>query len=178
MFKYIVSKIKICNGEIERSTMLQLNDSVVENFLQDYENEIIIFLKNKNESFSYLQGKLRNKFFQECLKKSIGNYSSSYNIFNLTHHPSFVGGKIINNFLDYGETTNNYIITYENPLGNYWLNSGVSYKDVISDLTVLNEKTRLKNNIEINFIRIYESSLIKFTVTNPGSNNPKYKILK
>jgi len=44
VFKYIVSKIKICNGEIERSTMLQLNDSVVENFLQDYENEIIIFL--------------------------------------------------------------------------------------------------------------------------------------
>ena len=176
MFKHFVSKIRICNGEIESYNMVELTDFVIENFLKAYENDIITYLKSKNESFSYLQGMLRNKFFEECREKSLGNFSSHYNIFNLTHHPSFVGNKIINNFLDYGEKTNNYIITYEDPIGKFWLNSAVSYKDVISGLYALNEKTILKNNIDINFIRIYDSSAIKFLQTNLGSSKPKYKI--
>ena len=178
MFKFIESQLVInkngfCFKEGANST-----DSQILSFLNLYEKTVYDYVKNQGGSFffKYLQGKLPKNLLESAFSSHFGE-KSNYNVFFLTQHPSFVGGILINFFLDYVEDKKNYIITYESPLAENWLNSGVDYMDVVNGFKILSKKAGLKKGVNINFIRIFKSSLINFRQVNAGSSKPLFKII-
>lgn len=177
MFKYLESQLIIDKNNFTFKESSNGSDAEIIAFLSYYEKCVYDYVKEQGNKllFKYLQGKLPKNLFESSFLTHFGE-ESNYNIFFLTQHPSFVGGIVINSFLDYVDSRKNYIITYEDPIAENWLNSKVDYMDVINSFKVLSFKTEFKNVIKINFIRIFKSSLINFEQVNKGSSKPLFKV--
>lgn len=176
MFRFKLSKLKITNENFILSEQNLPEDKVIINFLDKLESEVYQYLCNNDTSFKYIQGKLKSSFFGSFKDDFFNNQSSPYNVLFLTQHPNFVGGIVINDLLNLSSETKNFIITYENPISKNWLNSQVDYNDVVNAFKVINDKTDIKNDVDITFVRIYESDSIKFQQVNVGSSKPLYKL--
>ena len=176
MFRFKLSKLKITKENFILSEQNLPEDKVIINFLDKLESEVYQYLYNNDTSFKYIQGKLKSSFFGSFKDDFFNNQNSPYNVLFLTQHPNFVGGIVINDLLNLSSETKNFIITYENPISKNWLNSQVDYNDVVNAFKVLNDKTDIKNDVDITFVRIYESDVIKFQQVNVGSSKPLYKL--
>jgi len=178
MFKFLESQLVINKNGFNFKESANSSDSQILSFLDFYEKSVYDYVKNQGDDFffKYLQGKLPKNLLESAFSNYFGG-KSDYNVFFLTQHPSFVGGILINFFLDCVEDKKNYIITYESPLSENWLNSGVDYMDVVNSFRILNKKVDLKKGVNISFIRIFKSSLINFRQFNLGSSKSLFKII-
>ena len=177
MFNYRCSRLRVINNKVLFDDGIKLHESSgINNFLASYEKEVYSFVKSKKKSFKYIQGLLPSNFFVSLCEGFFGKNSAGTKIYNLTQHPNFAGGIVINTFLNFKACEKNFVITYENPISENWLNSKVGYMDVVNLFNALVSKTKIKHDIEIVFIRIFNSSMINFVQVNVGSKVPKFEL--
>lgn len=172
MFKFKTNMLSVKDSEISLVNNVELKSDAVKSFLKSYEEKVYNHVKEGNKSFKYIQGQLPHSFFKNAIK----NLENELKIYNLTQHPNFVGGIVINDFLRFNASEDNFILTYENPLAEKWLNSKVNYMDVVDIFSKLALRAIIKNDINIVFIRICDSTLIKFRQINLGASKPRYEL--
>lgn len=169
MFNYLVEKIYLNEGELQRKIIQDYIDKDLDKFLNEYERLVCDELL-KIKKFKYILSSIKRNIFYEICPKFFKNHP-----FLLTMHPSSNYEKILNNFYHYNYNNGpNYVFTIERPLAEYWLNSRNSINYLYGALSDFNKKKLLPEDFLIFGVKIYGNDTLNFRQLNVGSKTKIY----
>lgn len=177
MFKYTTEKLILKNKKAIHDSSAQNVDSSIVDLLSSYEKGIYesLIRKRNNLGFKFVMSQLKRGMFETMVDEQVNSDLATANL--ITVHPNFIGDKIINVFSEYiNDDRNNYIVTYEGELNKIMMDSRVKAETIIKQYQELVEYFSINGTLELIFIKIYDSELLKFEQINFGARTKKYQI--
>ena len=177
MFKYTTERLIIKDNKAIHDSSTQNIDSSIVDALSAYEKVIYKSLKENtnNLGFKFVMSQLKRGLFEIIVNEQVNANLSTANL--ITVHPNFIGDKIINVFSEYiNDNRRNYIVTYEGEFNKIMMDSRVKAETIINQYQELVEHFSINGTLELIFIKIFDSEMLKFEQVNLGAKTKKYQL--
>lgn len=177
MFKYTTEKLTIHGNMVVHDSSSQIVDASINGVLDNYEKEIYSSLKENttNLGFKFVMSQLKRGLFEKIATVQLDTNMFTANL--MTVHPNFIGDKIINVFSKFiNDKRSNYIVTFEGEFNGIMMDSRVNAETIINQYAEFVKHFSIDGTLELIFIKIYDSELLKFEQINFGAKTKKYQL--
>ena len=175
MFHYNLKQILISQNNLNLKSLntKDLNDEV-QILLSEFEQKVLEELKSVYD-FKYVQSTVgANKLFN-ILKKRLSN---NIHVEMITQHPSYTSGILINDLIPKSLKRNEvFALFFTGDFGKCWLNSQTKSENLIVGIKQLLKISNFMGDFEITIIEIFDSDKLKFTESQKGAIQKRWKLI-